>query len=236
MKKKCVFVGCLSIIVWSITACGSALVTESVEAMEPEVLIIRDERVVPMEQRIYTEDDEKILEEVIVEEIVTEEKRFSTSEMVVEEMYVVLASENVEEKIADARVDETDFAVDIDGTTVRLDEEINHLIDKLGEPDCFAETVNNPRVGSEKSYTYDGIVIYTNPENGKDIVSGITYQGEEKTLSGIGIGSTRADIEAAYGIHYIIDPNYITYTYGENATLSFRMKDEECECIELSWE
>lgn len=239
MKKKCVFVGFLFVIVWSITACGATFVTQTVEAGEPEILAIKDERVMLMEQSMDSADDKELLqtesvEEVAVEEAVVEEKRFAVNNVAVEEMYVVLPSENVEE-LANARVDEEDFAAEIEGTLVGFGEEIQVVLDKLGGPDSFNETVSNPSVGSEKSYTYDGIVIYTTPKNGKDLVSGITYQGEEKTLSGIGVGSTRADIEAAYGIHYMIEPDYIIYQYGENAILRFCMNGEECKRIEICW-
>ncbi len=211
MKKKCVFVGFLTVVVWSITACGAMFSMDSVEASEPQIIVIKDEVVTPLERKPELAD------------------------VTVEEQYVVLHSEHIEE-IADARVDESDFAADIQGTLVKLDEEINELMNALGEPDSFVETVRNPRIGSDKTYTYDGIVISTHPQNGKDIVSRIQYRGDEKTLSGIGIGSTRADIEAAYGIDCMIAPDSIIYTYGEDAMLYFRMQDEKCEYIELSWE
>lgn len=212
MKKKCVFVGFLAVVVWSITACGAMFSIDSVEASEPQIIVIKDEVAIPLERKPELVD------------------------VTIEEPYVVLHSGHIKEEIADARVDESDFAADIQGTVVKLDEEINELVNALGEPDSFTEAVRDPRIGSDKTYTYDGIVISTNPQNGKDIVRRIQYHGKEKTLSGIGIGSTRADIEAAYGIDYQIDPDYIIYTYGENAKLCFRMKDEECEYIELSWE
>lgn len=216
MRKKCVFVGFWSIMVWSLTACGAGVSMDSVEAMEPQIIVIKDEVVVPLERQPERE-----------------ELCFPVIDAAVEEQYVVLQSENVEKDVADARVDESDFAVEIRGTVVRLDEEINKLMNTLGKPDSFEETVTNPRIGSDKIYTYKGIVIFTKPQNGKDIVSRIQYQGDEKTLSGIGVGSTRADIEAAYGIDYLIDPDYIIYPYGDKAELCFRMKDEECEYIEL---
>ena len=231
MKKKCVFVGFLAVVVWNITACGTMFSMDSVEASEPQIIVIKDEVVTPLERQTELE---KVTDSK--EKGVQDKKHFSMADVTVEEQYVVLHSEHIEEAIADARVDESDFAADIQGTVVKLDEEINELMNVLGEPDSFTETVRNPRIGSDKTYTYDGIVISTHPQNGKDIVSRIQYYGKEKTLSGIGIGNTRADIEAAYGIDYLIDPEYIIYSYGENAKLCFRMKDEECEYIELSWE
>ena len=229
MKKKCVFVGLLAGVVWSITACGAAFSMDSVEAKEPQIIIIKDEVATPLSRQPEKETMADSNQEKSVEE-----KRVWTTDATAEEAYVILNSENIEET-ADSKVDESDFAADIQGTVVRLDEEINQLMNKLGTPDCFTETVSNPRIGSDKTYTYKGIVVSTNPENGKDIVSSIQYYGEEKTLSGVGIGSTRADIEAAYGIDYTIDPNYIIYTYGENAKLCFQMNGEQCEYIELSW-
>lgn len=230
MKKKCVFVEFLTVVVWSLTACGAVFSMDSVEAMEPRVIVIKDEVVSPLSKQskkeTMTDSDQEVL---------FEEKRAWTADATEEEAYVVLQSDNVEET-ADSMVDESDFAADIQGTVVRLDEEINQLMNELGAPDRFTETVSNPRIGSDKTYTYNGIVISTNPRNGKDIVSSIQYCGEEKTLSGVGIGSTRADIEAAYGIDYLIDPDYIIYTYGENAKLYFQMNDEKCEYIELVWE
>lgn len=230
MKKKCVFVGFLAIFILGLTACGSVFSMESVEASEPEIIVIKDELAVPMAKQPEKESVAEVEEKMVVEE-----KRVATTEITVEERYVVLPSANVKEEIADGKVDESDFAAEVCGIMVKLDEEINQLMNELGEPDSFVETVSNPRIGSDKTYTYKGIEISTNPKNGRDIVNTITYRGEEKTLSGIGIGSTRADIEAAYGIDYMIDPYYIIYTYGENGTLSFRMKNEECECVELSW-
>ena len=229
MKKKCVFVGLLAGVVWSITACGAAFSMDSVEAKEPQIIIIKDEVATPLSRQPEKETMADSNQEKSVEE-----KRVWTTDATAEEAYVILNSENIEET-ADSKVDESDFAADIQGTVVRLDEEINQLMNKLGTPDCFTETVSNPRIGSDKTYTYKGIVVSTNPENGKDIVSSIQYYGEEKTLSRVGIGSTRADIEAAYGIDYTIDPNYIIYTYGENAKLCFQMNGEQCEYIELSW-
>ena len=227
MKKKCVFVGFLTFIIWSITASGATFSMDSVVAMEPQIIVIKDEVVASLSKQ---SGKERMIESK--QENHEEEKEAWTVDATVEETYLVVQSENIGET-ADSKVDESDFAADIQGTIVRLDEEINQLMNELGAPDCFVETVSNPRIGSDKTYTYKGIVLSTNPRNGKDIVSSIQYCGEEKTLSGVGRGSTRADIEAAYGIDYLMDPNFIIYTYGENEKLSFRMNGEKCERIEL---
>lgn len=223
MKRKCVFGVFFSVVICIMTACEIVQPAEAA-GVEPEVIIIRDEVVMPMEDRPEEAETEMVEASVPV-----------TWDKPAEKMFVVMESANVAKEIADGKVDKADFAADIQGTVVTLGKEINGLLNDLGWPDCFEETVSNPRLGSDKEFIYEGIVIHTNPQNRKDIVNCIEYYGEEKTLSGIGIGSTRADIEAAYGIDYVMDPNYITYTYDNHATISFQMKEEECIYIEFSW-
>ena len=223
MKRKCVFGVFFSMVIGIVTACENVQPTEAA-GVEPEIIIIKDEVVMPLA------DSPEEVETEIVEASVP-----VTWDKPAEKMFLVMESANVAKGIADGEVDEDDFVVDIQGTAVTLGKEINGLLDELGWPDSFEETVSNPRLGSDKEFIYEGIVIHTNPQNRKDIVNRIEYYGEEKTLSGIGIGSTRADIEAAYGIDYVMDPDYITYTYDNHATISFQMKEEECIYIELCW-
>lgn len=237
MKKKCVLVGYFSILVFSLSACGAVLPAESVEAKEPEIIIIKDEIAVAKTEKPDTENGSETqeTEEVAVAEESVKDDILLSTESTMEEAYVVMPSSNVEEETADAQVDESDFVAEIRGAKVVLGSEINGLMNTLGTPDVFEEEPNSRRDGSNKTYQYNGIVIYTKPANNRDVVKLIEYLGEEKTSSGIGIGSTRADIEAAYGIEYEMDPNYITYTYCENETISFQMDGEKCIRIELSW-
>lgn len=224
MKRKAALVVFFSMVFYIFTACETVMPTEAEETVEPEIIIIKDELAVPM-----VEGAEELETEVVETSVPL------AWEEPVEKMYIVMESANVTKDVANGEVDESDFAADVQGTVVTLGEEINGLLKELGWPDTFEETVSNPRFGSDKKFVYEGIVIYTNPKNRKDIVNGIEYCGEEKTLSGIGVGSTRADIEAAYGIDYVMDPDYITYTCTDGATMSFRMEGEECVHIELSW-
>lgn len=224
MKRKCVLVVFFSIVVYIITACENVMPAQAEETVEPEVIIIKDELAVPM-----AENPEELETEVVETSVPL------AWDMPADKMYIVMESANVKKDIANGKVDESDFVADVKGTVVTLGEEINGLLKELGWPDTFEETVSNPRFGSDKKFVYEGIVIYTNPQNRKDIVNGIEYCGEEKTLSGIGVGSTRADIEAAYGIDYVMDPDYITYTCTDGATMRFRMEGEECVHIALDW-
>ena len=224
MKRKGVFVVFFSVIIYFTITCENVLTTEAEMAEQPEVIILKDEPAVPM-----VECAREIETEVVEANVPL------AYDKPAEKMYLVMDSANVIKEIADGKVDEEDFAIEVQGTVVTLGEEINGLLDELGWPDGFEETVNNPRLGSDKEFIYEGIVIHTNPKNRKDVVNRIECCGEEKTLSGIGIGSTRADIEAAYGIDYVMDPNYIIYTYGSHATINFQMEAEECVHIEFCW-
>ena len=218
MKKKCIIAAFLFIIVYCMTACGFCYSVDSVVAREQEVVIIKDELVVPLASKTK-------------EEAVPLVKRENTKET-----YIIMPSDNISKEVADGKVDATDFEIVVDGIHVKMGEGINGYMNKLGFPDTYEETVTEKRDGSNKKYTYEGIVISTNPENRSDVIRNVEYFGEEKTLSGIGIGSTRADIEAAYGIEYVMDPNYMRYKYDKHASIRFQMEGEKCIHIELRME
>ena len=92
MKKKCIFVGFFSILVFSLSACGAVLPAESVEAKEPEVIIIKDEIAVAKTEKPDSENEVEIqeTEETVQEGIV------SSTESTMEEAYVVMPSSDVE--------------------------------------------------------------------------------------------------------------------------------------------
>ena len=52
------------------------------------------------------------------------------------------------------------------------------------------------------------------------------YEGDASLSSGIGIGSSKEDIIAAYGVEYFLEGDYLIYEY-DNTTLSFELKDEK---------
>ena len=82
MKKKCVFVGFLAVVVWSITACGAMFSIDSVEASEPQIIVIKDEVVTPLERQTELE---KVTDSK--EKGVQDKKHFSVVDVTVEEQY-----------------------------------------------------------------------------------------------------------------------------------------------------
>ena len=225
MRRKCILGGMCVLVVLGMTACASTI-SGQVTAQEADEVVVKEEPEVATTQK-PSEPETTVTETKQEQEVTTETKQ--------EEKNV---QETLKEEIpgADGKVDESDFAAEVNGVIVKIGEDINLLLDELGEADDLIEAQSCLHDGMDKIYTYGGISIYTYPDNDKDIVNIIEYNGDEKTLSDIGLGSTRADIEEAYGTDFEMDSTYITYSYKENATISFMMDGEECAYIELYWE
>lgn len=135
---------------------------------------------------------------------------------------------------ADGKVSEEDFAVKINDVKITFGEDINDYLDELGEADSYTEARSCLYDGYDKVYEYGGITLYTYPSGKKDIVYIAEYNGEESTLSGIRIGSTKKEVLAAYGEDYAEDTLYLTYEYGENAaTISFQFENDKVSYIEI---
>ena len=137
---------------------------------------------------------------------------------------------------ADGKVTKEDFAVVVNDIRIELGTDINEIVEQLGEPDDYIQARSCLHDGDDKIYTYGGIVIYTYPQGKNDVVYIVEYIGEEKTPSGIGLGSTLTDLEEAYGCDYLEDAFYTTYELGANATISFQFENEEIVYIEFYME
>lgn len=137
---------------------------------------------------------------------------------------------------ADGKVTKEDFAVIINDVRIEIGIDINEIIEQLGEPDDYMQARSCLHDGDDKIYTFGGIIIYTYPEGKKDIVYIVEYTGKEKTPSGIGLGSTMADLEEAYGREYVEDTVYTTYELDADATISFQLENQEVIYIEFYME
>ena len=74
------------------------------------------------------------------------------------------------------------------------------IVDAWGEPDKYFESESCAFQGMDKVYTYGSVVINTYPEEGKDYVLTIELKDDTiTTAEGIYIGSSKADVVAAYG-------------------------------------
>lgn len=118
--------------------------------------------------------------------------------------------------------------------TVELGMDINTILDQLGEADDYFAAKSCTGEGEDKSYTYGGISLYTYPGDGKDTIFIIELAGEETLASGLGVGSSRADIIATYGEDYMDDGTYLEYEYDDGATtLCFTMDGDTATLVEI---
>lgn len=93
-----------------------------------------------------------------------------------------------------------DMAIEIDGTLYQLLGEAAGLIAVLGEPAAFSEAPSCLYEGTDKTYEFDDLVVYTITKNGVDLIDGIDLiSSRYSTRRGITVGSSRQSIIDAYG-------------------------------------
>lgn len=81
-----------------------------------------------------------------------------------------------------------------------MNAEFAPLLDFLGEPDSYFEAASCAFDGLDKTYTYAGVEIITYPDEERDYISSVRIlDSSVSTPEGITVGSTRADVIAAYG-------------------------------------
>ena len=129
-------------------------------------------------------------------------------------------------------VSEGDFAVVVKGVTIPLKGDMSVYAAQLGEPDAFGSAKSCTEAGDDKVYTYGGAVIYTYITNGVDVISLIEITGGESLPSGIRIGSTKAEVIAAYGSSYTEEGTELLYEMG-NKTIGIQMNGDTVSFIEL---
>ncbi len=160
-------------------------------------------------------------------------------EQTVEQQSEAVQSEAVKETEAETQaaqpagaLTEEDFVVDINGVAVKLGDDMSSLEPNLGEPDSYETAKSCMGAGEDKVYEYGGITIYTYPIDGVDIVSAIEFAGEEVLPAGIGVGSTRDEVIAAYGSDCEEDEYSMTYELGDK-TLGIELDGDSVSFIEI---
>lgn len=134
--------------------------------------------------------------------------------------------------VAEGSVSDSDFAVVVRGVTIPIKGDMSAYTSALGEPDEFGSARSCVEDGDDKVYTYGGTVIYTYITNGIDVISLIEITGGESLPSGIHIGSTRAEVIAAYGSAYTEEGTELLYEMGDK-TIGLQMSGDTISFIEL---
>ena len=95
---------------------------------------------------------------------------------------------------------EQNFSFQFKGVTISLHDPAEPIIAKLGEPVKYTESASCAFEGLDKSYYYGSFYLETYPQGDKDFVSGWWFADDSVTTpEGIYIGSSKADVEKAYG-------------------------------------
>lgn len=92
------------------------------------------------------------------------------------------------------------FVFNLKGTDVQINAEMASIHDKLGKEDDYFESNSCAFQGLDKVYTYGSVIIQTYPMDEVDYVYSVELKDDTvETPEGIYIGSSKADVEKAYG-------------------------------------
>ncbi len=93
------------------------------------------------------------------------------------------------------------FAVEYNGETVKLGDEADKVLSKLGEPRSKQNTGNCGGLGETTRYDYSAFWLVVVDYEGKDsIIDTIELKNDAaETSKGIYIGSSESDVKEAYG-------------------------------------
>ena len=111
----------------------------------------------------------------------------------------IKSNTETQQPATEGSVSALDYMVSVRGTAVVLQEDMRDFVSTLGEPDGYSAAKSCVEAGEDKIYVYGGITIYTYVTDGADRITLIEITGSESLPSGIHIGSTKADVIAAYG-------------------------------------
>ncbi len=120
------------------------------------------------------------------------------------------------------------------GVELKLYAEAAPVIAALGEPVKYSESASCAFDGLDKNYYYGNLYIDTYPENGKDYIYGWWFADDTLTTAeGIYIGSSQADVEAAYGADTFNGTNAYVIKKGEG-NLTVILKDGVVNSIQYA--
>lgn len=93
-----------------------------------------------------------------------------------------------------------DMSIEIDGNRYSLLGESAGLIAALGEPAAFSEAPSCLYEGTDKTYDYTDLVVYTITKGGVDLIDGIDLVSNRyATRRGIAVGADADSVIKAYG-------------------------------------
>jgi len=113
------------------------------------------------------------------------------------------------------------FALMYRGVPIQMNQDMDYLLPQLGEPSGVFEAPSCAFDGIDRIFGFPGVQIHTYPDGDLDRVHTVNFMSDSITTNnGIRLGSSWADVVAAYGNDYEQDITMFTYTLGQT-TLSF---------------
>ena len=108
---------------------------------------------------------------------------------------------------------EKDLVFVLNGVEYPLHSDAGKFLAVLGKPDYQSEAESCAYVGMDRQFVYKaGIEIDTYPIKDKDMIDSIVLTSKDfATAKGITIGSSKAEVEAAYGTTYKDEGEVIAY-------------------------
>lgn len=123
------------------------------------------------------------------------------------------------------------FTFKLNGVEVPMDAPSADLVEKLGAYSYF-EAPSCAFQGLDKTYTYGGFTLYTYEVDKVDHVLSVVLTDDSVTTpEGVMIGSSLADVKAAYGENFTVNGGAYVYTMGKSA-LSFIVENDAVTSIE----
>jgi len=116
--------------------------------------------------------------------------------------------------------------------TVKVNDDMAGVLAALGEPQSYFEAASCAFDGLDKTYTYPGFVITTQPNGEQDIINSIVLTDDSVTTpEGLYIGCTAQEVVDVYGSGGEETGTMLSYVKGETA-LNFILKDGAVISIE----
>ena len=126
------------------------------------------------------------------------------------------------------------FVFNYNGTAIKLHANMAPILAALGEPKTYTESTSCAFEGLDKTYYYGSFYIDTYPIGDQDYVYDFWFADDSvATTEGIYIGSTQAQVEAAYGADNFNGSNAYIVTKGDGQ-LTVILKDGKVSSIQYS--
>lgn len=114
------------------------------------------------------------------------------------------------------------------GIGLALDGKVEDVLTPLGDADEVKSELSCHGEGEDKTYIYGDFTMKTYPKNGEDhILEVLVTKAGVPTSKGIQVGSTLAEVTAAYGSEYNKIAKFCVFDAGEGKTLRFAVEDDK---------